>query len=192
MGDGRFSRSMRVVGRRMSYANVVATLALVVAMGGTAAAAGVLVTSNKQVRHDTISGHHPPSGKHANIISDSIDGTDLSTKFKTSLEPHCATGLQQASSGLCFDPSPRAATDFSTALERCRNANLRLPSVGELAEVFDSTDAFQSYQWTSDWFLNGSAAGATALIQDDSRQLSPVALGENSTVQYRCVGNPTN
>jgi hypothetical protein len=186
---------MRFVGRRMSYANVVATLALVVAMGGTAAAAGVLITSNSQVRHDTISGHNAPSGRHANIIGGSIDGRDLSTRFKASLaatQAHCAKGLQQAGSGLCFDPSPRAVATFATAPQTCRSAQLRLPTIGELAEVFEHVDAIQPFQWTSGYYIDGSIAVAPLVEQDDSRQLTIGVAQAGDFDRYRCVGNPTS
>jgi hypothetical protein len=54
----------------------VAYLALFVALGGTAAAA-VVVSSNSQVAPNTISGHKPPAGKHANLISGSVATADI-------------------------------------------------------------------------------------------------------------------
>jgi hypothetical protein len=64
--------------RRLTYANVVATLALfLVVSGGTALGVTYVVTSNSQVGPGTISGHKPPTGKHANIITGSVNGTDL-------------------------------------------------------------------------------------------------------------------
>jgi hypothetical protein len=60
----------------LSFANVVSVIALFAALGGTATAA-VIITSNSQVASGTISGHNPPSGKHANIISGSVGGSDL-------------------------------------------------------------------------------------------------------------------
>jgi hypothetical protein len=70
------------VRRHLTFANVVSLAALFVALGGTAVAA-VIVTSNSQVAKDTISGHKPPSGKHANIISGSINGQDVANKGLT-------------------------------------------------------------------------------------------------------------
>jgi hypothetical protein len=62
----------------LTYANVVATLALfLVIAGGTAAAVTYVVSSNSQVGPNTISGHRPPSGKHANIIPASVNGQDV-------------------------------------------------------------------------------------------------------------------
>jgi hypothetical protein len=60
----------------LTYANVMATLAVFIALGGSATAA-VIITSNSQVAQGTISGHKPPAGKHANIITGSVNGTDV-------------------------------------------------------------------------------------------------------------------
>jgi hypothetical protein len=64
---------------KLTYANVVATLALfLVISGGTALGVTYVVSSNSQVGPSTISGHKPPTGKHSNIITGSVNGTDLS------------------------------------------------------------------------------------------------------------------
>src|SRR4051794_35890334 len=62
--------------RRPSAGVIVAAIALALSVTGTAAAA-VVITSNSQVSANTISGHHPPSGKHANIIAGSLTDADL-------------------------------------------------------------------------------------------------------------------
>jgi len=67
---------MRGIHNHLTFANVVSVVALFVALGGTAIAS-VIITTNSQVAQNTISGHHPPTGKHANLISDSINGPDV-------------------------------------------------------------------------------------------------------------------
>jgi hypothetical protein len=67
---------MSCIRSRLTFANVVSVIALFVALGGTAVAS-VIITSNDQVAPDTISGHNPPPGDHSNIISGSVNGTDL-------------------------------------------------------------------------------------------------------------------
>lgn len=62
---------------RPSPAMIVACVALFVALGGTATAVTYVVSSNSQIGPGTISGHNPPSGKHGNVISGSVNGTDL-------------------------------------------------------------------------------------------------------------------
>jgi hypothetical protein len=61
----------------LTYANVVATLSLFLVLGGGTALASYVVTSNSQIGPGTISGHKPPGGKHANIIKESVNATDI-------------------------------------------------------------------------------------------------------------------
>jgi hypothetical protein len=60
----------------LTYANVAATLALFVALGGSAAAA-VIVSSNDQIAPNTIYGANLPAGKNDNIVGGSIGTSDL-------------------------------------------------------------------------------------------------------------------
>ena len=68
----------------LTYANVMATTAVFLALGGTAAAA-IVVSSNSQVASNTISGHKPPSGKHANLITGSVNGQDIAADSRANL-----------------------------------------------------------------------------------------------------------
>ena len=60
----------------LTYANVMASLAVFIALGGTALAS-VIITKNSQVASNTISGHKPPTGKHANLIANSVNSQDV-------------------------------------------------------------------------------------------------------------------
>ena len=61
----------------LTYANVMATLAVFLVLGGGTALAAYVVSSNSQIGPNTVSGHKPPAGKHANIIAGSIARGDL-------------------------------------------------------------------------------------------------------------------
>src|SRR3954452_13049501 len=62
---------------RPSPAMMVACIALFVALGGTATAVTYVVSSNSQIGPGTVSGHKPPTGKHANLIAGSVNGQDI-------------------------------------------------------------------------------------------------------------------
>jgi hypothetical protein len=62
---------------RLTYANVMSTLAVFLVLGGGTALASYVVSSNSQVGPDAISGHNPPSGDHSNVIVRSLDTADL-------------------------------------------------------------------------------------------------------------------
>jgi hypothetical protein len=61
----------------VTYANVMVTILAFIVLGGGTALASYVVSSNGQVGPNTISGHAPPSGKHANVIPGSVDGQDV-------------------------------------------------------------------------------------------------------------------
>jgi hypothetical protein len=167
---------------------LVALVALVLSVSGNAAAA-VIITSNGQVARGTIAGHHPAAGSHPNIETGSINATDLANGLKASLHERCPSGLQKAGS-LCFDPAPQAHAVWLVAVKTCADRFLRLPSVGELARVFESTEAQQSRQWTDDMYFDETNNGfyAVGLTQDDVRDLSyGTSIVSNSSLGYRCV-----
>jgi hypothetical protein len=71
--------------RHLSYANLTATVALFVALGGTAAATtSFVVASNADIAPNTVSGAKPPAGLHGNIVAKSIAGADLAAAAVTS------------------------------------------------------------------------------------------------------------
>jgi hypothetical protein len=61
----------------LTYANVMSTLGVFLVLGGGTALASYVVTSNSQIGPNTVSGHNPPSGKHANVIPGSLNANDL-------------------------------------------------------------------------------------------------------------------
>jgi hypothetical protein len=104
---------------RLTYANVMATLAVFIALGGTALAA-VIITDNSQVASDTISGHLPPAGKHSNIIGGSINATDLANRSVTPAKLSAAQAWHSVGPGsptqnLCADPANTAV--FCTVVD---------------------------------------------------------------------------
>jgi len=64
---------------KLTYANVMVTILAFIVLGGGTALASLVITSNSQVAAGTISGHRPPTGDRPNIISASVNGTDLAT-----------------------------------------------------------------------------------------------------------------
>jgi hypothetical protein len=64
----------------LTYANVVSTLALFLVLGGGSALAAYVVNSNDDIAPNTVAGHNPPAGAHANIITGSLAGSDLANQ----------------------------------------------------------------------------------------------------------------
>jgi hypothetical protein len=181
---------MRRIGQHLTYANVMATLAVFIALGGTALGA-VIITSNGQVAKDTISGHHPPSGDHPNIISGSVAGKDLSSGIHAT----CPAGMIRVApkADLCIDSTDRAiGQTWSQAASTCADAGLRLPSVAETLQaepildttghsywtdaIWDDTSDSGTQQWA--WWYDGPG---NALTKDNRT---------SDTFHVRCVATP--
>jgi hypothetical protein len=67
---------------RFSYANVMATVAVFLALGGSATAA-VIVSSNSEIAPNTIYGSNLPAGKNDNIVGGSVGTSDLAASAVT-------------------------------------------------------------------------------------------------------------
>lgn len=182
---------MRLRRPQITPSLVISLLALFVSLGGTAYAA-IVVSSNSQVAKDIISGHAPPIGKHSNLISGSINATDLNAAYKTSLKVHCPSDMYYAG-GLCFEPNTRPTNaSFIDANETCQLANRRLPTLPELAVAFNNLSALQSGEWFDDLFYRNTQTVAATLGQGTTRHIFVTFLDYASIVPYRCVTTPTN
>jgi len=179
--------------RQLTLPLVISIIALVIAASGTAAIAAVIITSNSQVAQNTISGHTPPKGDHANIIAGSLAASDLSPALRTSLKVHCPTGTL-AAGDLCYDSTERAAASFFTALKTCASAGRRLWDYGDAALVFDHLGAPQPDQWVALVYTDDLVTYAGTIDEDDSRSLNydDIDLVEVPKLPYRCITSPMN
>jgi hypothetical protein len=89
----------------LTYANVMATLAVFLVLGGGTALGAYVVSSNSQIGPNTVSGHKPPLDKHANIIGGSINGTDLAASAVTGpkIAANAVTGAKVLNDSLTRD-----------------------------------------------------------------------------------------
>jgi hypothetical protein len=134
--------------KRLTYANVVATLALFVALGGSSYAAlrigsGEIVNNSvrgKDIRNRTIT--HRDVGRNAlggENIKESRLGTvpranALTAKGAAGLRLRCPAGTQLAA-GLCLETGTRQPSPYYSAVESCgavTTGNKRLPTHAEL------------------------------------------------------------
>jgi hypothetical protein len=186
---------------KLTYANVVATMALIVAVAGTGSAvAAVIINSNSQVARETISGHAPPSGDHANLVTGSVNGTDFSSAYKAAQRAHllalkvkCPIGMMLLDS-LCFDPDLRPMTDYFTALRACATRGLRLPTPAELMIIFSAV-APRDNEWVGQPFAVSTNTYAMTMDEDQFGNVHTHVAQLNGTTggpSYRCVTTPVN
>ena len=104
---------MRRVRRHLTYANVMATLAVFLVLAGGTALGAYVITSNSQVGPGTISGHRPQPGDQANIIRGSINTGDLAPHSVGNAKlTQKAVGTSNFAAGAL---APRAAVSNRTA-----------------------------------------------------------------------------
>ena len=172
---------------RLSYANVVATLALFVALGGTTYAAATIGASD--IKQDAVRSRHIKNG--------AVKAADVDPGLVASLRLHCPSGLQPAGD-LCFEPTERTShMAWQEATKICARAQLRLPNAGELALVFDHLGAHQPQQWVANAYFDANGpdnSGYGGVISSDGgRNVFASKVSINSTdVGFRCVTSATN
>ena len=121
-------------------------------MGGGTALASYVVSSNSQIAPGTISGHNPPSGKHGNVISGSVNGTDLAPNSVGSSEiaANAVGSSEVADNSLTLSDIAGAATNGAISLSgipngRCTQVtfNVSGAQVGD-SPIVTTRDAIQN------------------------------------------------
>jgi hypothetical protein len=105
----------------LSYANVMATMAVFIALGGGAYAAAVKTNSvtSKSVKNNTLKGKDVKDNK--------LTGTDVD---ESTLKLTCPAGTLMAA-GTCIETAPRANLPFEAAMNACAAAGRKLPTPSE-------------------------------------------------------------
>jgi hypothetical protein len=124
---------MHKIKERLTYANVMATVAVFIALGGTAVAAKLVsknsVTS-KSVKDGSLKGKDLAKGT---ITGDLVANNTLSAANinQATLSLPCPSGTTKAA-GICFESTERASQGLDGAMTTCGQANRFLPTVAEL------------------------------------------------------------
>ena len=182
---------------RLSFANVISVIALFVALGGTAMAA-TIITDNSQVAPDTIAGHKPPAGKQSNLITSSVNGTDVANNSLTGSDIKDRSGVDTCQSPLTtqFGPicagSDRVPRSYYAALTYCAGFGLRLPSVSEAVTLAKNYNVLPGYGsgtefWTDDHYLTTNGDRSDVVTLDGSDNLADTADAH----EVICVTDPS-
>jgi hypothetical protein len=183
---------MRKLGsHRPSPAMIVACIALIVAVGGSAYAATKIGTkqlkngavSTKKLKNNAVK--EPKIGGGAVTSAKIKDGT-----IATIDVAGCKAGTELVN-GSCFDSSPRPAATWFEATDACGAAGGSLPTVSEILATrnhpgFDlGVLGMQSSHWGSDVFDD---AGTTKVLSVSDTGGVSLALAVNAVDRvFRCV-----
>jgi hypothetical protein len=185
---------MRRIRKHLTYANVMVTILAFVVLGGGTALAAVVINSNSQVAKGTISGHKPPSGKHANIIAGSINGTDIADRSGVDT---CQTPLVAKFGPICAG-SDGVSRTWTNALDYCAGFGLRLPTIAEgvaLAKNYRVPGGGKDFFfWTEDAFNDHFTGAPTGGYENANVvTLSATTTWDHQSVPHRtvCVTDPS-
>jgi hypothetical protein len=168
----------------LTYANVVATLALLIAVGsGSAYAANQIFSSDiadnqvfsVDVRNDSL-----PGG--------GLTGADIRNHSNVDTCTHGTVRLGE----LCFKATNSDPQGWNQALGECATLGLRLPSFSEAVALarYDLPNlSDQELFWTDDYFFEGTPNPRSLGVSDGGGYLDSDL---QSTYRTACVTTPTN
>ena len=154
--------------KHLSFANVVAVMALFIALGSGAYAAKKL--SGKSIKNNSI----PAKKLKKNVLK----GLDK-----------CPSGAPSNTVGICYG-AQQAGADWDIAARDCQSKGLRLPDLGEGLLVVKA--AVSPYLWTTDVSDTGPPSTRVIVRTDDSGFTAIATTPKAGPVAYRCVIQATN
>jgi hypothetical protein len=196
--------------RRLNYANVVATLALFIALG-TGSSYAVSKISGSQIRNNSIAGkkleRNTLGGKRikesslATVPSARNAGT-VGGLSAQQLVVRCPQGTV-AAADVCFETQPRPPAIYDSAVTTCGTTDgppwpgRRLPTHGELRRAFDLDlmgPIAPGGELTSEVYPSGSIPGQVQVLYmtNEVGNVGVVPDGPSGEKAFRCVADPLN
>jgi hypothetical protein len=212
---------MKQLHSKLSYANVMATIAVFVALGGSSYAALRVNSSDivdnsvrsvdvrdrslrdRDVATNALTGRNIAEGRLGRVPSARVAGR-LTGAGSNALKLRCPAGTELAA-GLCFETSAHGPLTYETAARACGAVNVgnrRLADPAELVAYFASGgDIAPDGELTSSVFESRAAPGRLDVVvlkteAGDAAFAPAVPLeasgGVSVRLPYRCVTTPTN
>jgi hypothetical protein len=157
---------------RATYANVMSTIAVVLALGGSAYAVGL--------------GRNSVGSKQLKPGAVKLKDTSTSLRLK------CPAGTRYHE-GACIELAVRSTAAWADAQAACSAAGRRLPDASELLgfarEPGITLGAAQPFEWTSGLDRNPPGLNAIAVLETGGT-VSPASDPVGDLHPFRCVANP--
>ncbi len=200
---------LRALRDRLTYANVMATIAVFIALGGTTYAA-VTITgrdikdgslTGRDVKRNSLTGKQIAEAHLSDPVPRARNAARLGGKSASSYLVRCPTGTMPLAS-ICIETQPRAATTYSTATSECdvtqypATPGRRLPRHDELISALrhEPITLAAGGELTSNVYPS-STPGAPLDVLTVTDAAGGVVLVPNSVAgarPFRCVSNPIN
>lgn len=200
---------MKPLRDRLTYANIVATLALFVALGGSSYA--VVSISGKQLKDRSVPGkklkRNSVTGREIKesrlgTVRRARDAAKVGGVTAARLLLKCPTGTVPVAGG-CVEAEPRPAAGYGGAARLCSQTDAhrpdrvqgrRLPTYGELQALL----SFQEFtlapggELTSHALDNGSGTLQATYITDEAGSTGLTPDTFEGRKAFRCAVNPVN
>jgi hypothetical protein len=196
--------------RRLNYANVVATLALFIALGGSSYAvssiSGSQLNNNsvagKKLKRNTVGGKRIRESRLGTVPSARNAGT-VGGLTAEQLLLRCPEGTV-AAADVCVEAQPRAPATYGTAVGQCGitdgppRPGRRLPTHGELRRAFDLDlvgPIAPGGELTSEVYPSRTEPAGELDVLYMSDEVGSVGLvpdGLGGEKAFRCVADPLN
>jgi hypothetical protein len=195
---------MRRIRAQLTYANVMATIAVVLALGGGAAYATTKLTANsvktKAIKNNAVKTAKIADGAviSAKIAGNAVTGAQVNER---SLRFGCAgvpNAVQYAASGVCaflLTPSPGKGWIEASTLCRQTLPAAHLPSAEQLYALVSSTSSVSPFTGVLDAWTSQVAAGASAMKLHYNAGIflsADVATISTQLTQVVCVYDPAD
>jgi hypothetical protein len=192
--------------KRLTYANVMSTLAVFIALGGSSYAAFTIngasiknrSISGKKLRHNTLTGvqikesqlGRVPRAKRADTLG-GLTAADLKIKCPADTFP---------TADVCIEKTPRAPAAYGSAVITCMGVGTpagpgrRLPTHGELLAALSAVQLAPGGELTSNVYPSSSQPGRLDVLYVTD-QVGSVGLTPDTGAgakAYRCVTDPLN
>jgi hypothetical protein len=207
--DKEEAKMRRTIRSRITYANVVATLALFVALGGGAYAAATRITGNdirphsltaRNYRANSVTGRAVKE-KTLGIVPRAKDAARLDGVSAERLLVRCPEGTIPAAD-TCIETQARSPLPFHSAMLECANVESqsgpgrRLPTYNELAIALthDEIVLASGGELTGQVYPSSANPGLVEALYVTSKT-GNVALTPDTdpgAKSYRCVADPLN
>lgn len=192
--------------RRLTYANVMSTLAVFIALGGSSYA--VVSINGNTIKNRTVSGQKLKRSTVGNLeiresrlarVPRARSADRLGGFTAADFKVRCASDTFP-SADVCVEKAPRASTSYGSAVLQCAQVGTpagpgrRLPTHGELRAALAAVQLSAGGELTSDVVPSGSSPGELDVLYVTD-QVGGVAVTPNTgsgSKAFRCVADPLN
>jgi hypothetical protein len=192
--------------QRLTYANVMSTLAVFTALGGSSYAALTISGSSienrsipgKKLKRDTITGKEVRESR-LNRVPRARAAERIGGFSAAELKVHCASDTFPIAD-VCVERTARAASSYGSAVLQCAQVGTpagpgrRLPTHGELTAALGAISLAPGGELTSNVYPSSSDPGRLDVLYV-TNQVGSVALTPDTAAgsrAYRCVADPLN